>query len=431
MLDDSQAELLVTQKRILERVPHRAVKVIYLDTESEIISQQSCENLVNASTADDPAYVIYTSGSTGRPKGVMVGHRSACNHMMWMADEFQLSESDRVLQKYSVSFDASLAEIFYPIISGASLVIARHGEQYDISYLVELICEHQVTAIDVVPAMLKALIDYGVEDCTSLRRITCGGESLPPELKQRVYERLPGVELANLYGPTEATITATYYRCGQEQPRRSVPIGKPIANTQVYILDEWLDPVPVGVTGEIHIGGEAVAWGYLNRPELTAEKFMPDPFNKKSGARLYRTGDLARYLDDGSVEYIGRADRQVKLRGFRVELGELESSLKKHAAVKQAAVVFLEDDTGQKRLVAYVALNEARTATISELRAHLKKELPTYMVPAAIVVLEEMPLTAGGKIDRQALPSPEVAGPDSQTGYVAPRSEEDGKRCSG
>jgi non-ribosomal peptide synthase protein (TIGR01720 family) len=329
-----------------------------------------------------------------------------------------------VLQKYSISFDTSVAEILYPLVSGAALVVARPGGQYDIGYLIELVRDRSVTAIDIVPTMLKAMVeDSRIASCASLRLVTCGGEALSVELEQQVRDRMPAVELANVYGPTEATITATYYRCEPRSRRSSVPIGRPIANTQLYILDKNLQPVPVGVTGEIYIGGYALAVGYQNQPELTAAAFIPNPFSDEPGARMYKTGDLGRYLDDGNIEYAGRADEQVKLRGFRIELGEIEACLRRHTAVKDAAAMVREDEAGQKRLVAYAALQGASTTTPQRLRDYLKEALPEHMIPAAIVMVNELPLTASGKIDRNALPAPDVTRPELEADYAEPRSE--------
>jgi amino acid adenylation domain-containing protein/non-ribosomal peptide synthase protein (TIGR01720 family) len=423
MLDDSEVQVVLTKVQLLESLPEHKAIVVSLDAEREAIAEQSAQRLDSLSGAEDLAYIIYTSGSTGKPKGVMVSHRSVSNHMQWIAREFPLDERDRMLQKYSTSFDASASEIFYPLIAGAGLVIARPGGQYDISYLIGLMRDEQVTAIDLVPTMLKALIeDERIEGCQSLRLIMSGGEALSARLKERVYERLGagGVGLANMYGPTEATITATCYRCEPAKEEQSVPVGRPVANTRVYVLDDHLEPVPVGVLGEIYIGGDGLAWGYLNQPQLTAEKFIPDPFSTDAGARLFRTGDLGRYSADGNLEYLGRIDSQVKLRGFRIELGEIESRLRKHSAVKEAVVILSERDGG-KRLIAYAVSGEKERVTPSELRSYLKEELPEHMLPAAIVMLDKLPLLASGKVDERALPAPEEGRLEMEAGYAEPR----------
>jgi amino acid adenylation domain-containing protein/non-ribosomal peptide synthase protein (TIGR01720 family) len=425
LLNDSQVQMVLTQARLLESLPEQhGATVVCLNAEREVIAEQSEEKPDSLAVAGDLAYIIYTSGSTGQPKGVMVCHRSIVNHMQWIAHEFPLDERDRMLQKYSTSFDASASEIFYPLMMGAGLVIARPGGQYDIGYLIELMREQQVTAIDVVPTMLKTLIeDERIEACQNLRRVMSGGEALSTGLKEHAYERLGEVvELANMYGPTEATITATCYRCEPGKEERSVPVGRPIANTRVYVLDEHLEPVPVRVPGEIYIGGDALAWGYLNQPQLTAQKFIPDPFSTDAGARLFRTGDLGRYLADGNLEYLGRIDNQVKVRGFRIELGEIEARLRKHSAVKEAiAIVSERAGGGDKRLVAYAVSREKERVTPSELRSYLREELPEHMLPAAIVMLDKLPLLASGKVDERALPAPEDSQLKMEAGYVEPR----------
>ncbi|HKG80721.1 MAG TPA: amino acid adenylation domain-containing protein, partial [Pyrinomonadaceae bacterium] len=364
---------------------------------------------------------MYTSGSTGQPKGVMISHRAVCNHMQWMAREFPLDQSDRMLLKYSISFDAAIEEIFHPLITGAALVIVAPGYQYDVGYLVELMCEQQVTAIDVVPTMLKALIeDERIKKCRSLLRVTSGGEVLPAELKDRVYRLLPEVELVNMYGPTEAAITATSYRCALGQDERTVPIGRPVANTRVYVLDHKLEPVPAGVTGEIYIGGRGLAWGYLNQPWLTAERFIPDPLSGEVGARLYKSGDWGRYSANGNLEYVGRLDGQVKVRGFRIELREIEACLRNHEAVKDAVVVVREEAKRDKRLVAYVVCDREEAVTPEELRAYLEDQLPQYMLPAALVLLDALPVKGSGKVDVRALPPANEI--ETKEGLTAPRT---------
>ena len=370
-------------------------------------------------SVDDLAYVIYTSGSTGQPKGVMISHRAVSNHMQWIAREFPLDQSDRMLFKYSISFDAAIEEVFHPLISGAGLVIVPSDRQYDIDYLLKLMREERVTAIDVVPTMLNALIeDERIKECRSLRRVTSGGEVLSAELKDRVYRVLGKVELGNMYGPTEAAISTTYHRCSEDE--RTVPIGRPIANTRVYILDQHLEPVPVGVPGELYIGGIGLAWGYLNQPSLTAERFIPDPFSAEMGARLYKSGDWGRYSANGDVEYLGRFDGQVKLRGFRIELREIEAYLRNHTAVRDAVVIVREQVKGDKRLIAYVVTNSEAAISPDELRAYLKTDLPEYMLPGAVVLLDALPLSVSGKVDVRALPAPEEI--RKKDDYVEPRT---------
>ena len=299
-----------------------------LDADLGSISSESTENLKVRATPENLVYVIYTSGSTGRPKGTMNTHAGLFNRLLWMQTEYQLTDADRVLQKTPYSFDVSVWEFFWPLISGARLVVAQPGGHQDPRYLVNTIQEHQITTLHFVPSMLQAFVDEkNVEQCQSVRQVISSGEALPFELQERFFERL-NAKLHNLYGPTEASIDVTAWECQPGVGARSVPIGQPIANTQIYLLDEMLQPVPIGVAGELHIGGAGVGRGYLNRPDLTAEKFIPDPYAE--GQRLYKTGDLARYEAEGNLVFVGRADAQVKLRGFRIELGEIEAALRKH-----------------------------------------------------------------------------------------------------
>ena len=303
--------------------------------------------------------------------------------------------------------------------------MARAGGHQDPGYLVSLIAEQQITTLHFVPSMLQVfLTEPGLERCTSLKRVICSGEALPFELQERFFSRLD-VELHNLYGPTEAAIDVTYWRCKRESQDRMVPIGRPIANTQIYILDRFMHPVPIGVPGEMYIGGVGVARGYYNRPELTAEKFIPDPFGKEAGARLFKTGDLARYRPDGAIEFLGRIDYQVKIRGFRIELGEIEVVLAQHPAIKEVVVVAREDTPGNKRLVAYlVPAVRVETADLSveALRNFLKETLPSYMIPSAFVILDTLPLMPNGKVNRMALPAPEMIRPKLEVAYVPPRN---------
>jgi amino acid adenylation domain-containing protein/non-ribosomal peptide synthase protein (TIGR01720 family) len=355
MLEDTQAHVLLTQQRLVAGLPPHGAPRLCLDTDWEIVAQASDANPVSGVTDANLAYVIYTSGSTGAPKGVMIEHRAICNHLRWMQSTFPLTESDRTLLKYSFSFDASILEIFCPLLVGARLIITEPGGHVDSEYLVQLLVEQEVTALDLVPSMLQVLLeDKTFRTCRSLRRITCGGEAMPVELMEELLQWLD-VEFTNMYGLTEATISSTFWTSrirGNRQ--RTVPIGRPVANTQIYVLDARLNPVPIGVPGELYIGGDGVARGYLNRPDLTGEKFIPDPFVREPDARLYHTGDLARYLADGNIEYLGRVDQQVKIRGFRIELGEIETVLLQHSSVEACSVAALEDKPGPTRLVAYI-----------------------------------------------------------------------------
>ncbi len=342
------------------------------------------------------AYVIYTSGSTGQPKGVINDHRGVVNRLLWMQDEYGLGAHDRVLQKTPFSFDVSVWEFFWPLFTGAGLVMARPGGHKDPAYLCELIEAEQISTLHFVPSMLDVFLAHGdVSQAAGLVRVICSGEALPGSLVRRFKQQLPGSQLYNLYGPTEAAVDVTAWHCAGAATPDNTPIGKPIANTRMYLLDGHLQPVPLGVVGELFIGGVQVARGYLNRPELTAERFLDDPFTE---GRLYRTGDVGRYLPDGTIEYLGRNDDQVKIRGLRIELGEIQARLTEFATVHEAAVVAREE-----RLVAYYT---GARSEIDTLRAHLLQHLPEFMVPALFVHLDALPLSPNGKLDRKALPAP-------------------------
>ncbi len=359
-----------------------SIDAICLDADWDEIASESKENPALNNGPGNLAYVIYTSGSTGKPKGSMITHEGICNRLLWMQEAYQLSTADRVLQKTPYTFDVSVWEFFWPLITGARLVMARPGGQGDSRYLVDLIKQQEITTIHFVPSMLAVFLEEkGVRECRSLKRVICSGEALPYELKEKFVKLLPA-ELHNLYGPTEASVDVTYWDCRSTIERSIVPIGRPIANTQIYVLDKNLQAVPLGVSGELYIAGIGLARGYLKRADLTAERFLPDPFGDE-GARIYRTGDLARYLADGNIEYLGRTDHQVKLRGFRIELGEIESVLNEHPAVQQAVVVAREE-----RLVTYVIPDPQRAAPINrllgletagQLKGLIQFELPNQM----------------------------------------------------
>jgi amino acid adenylation domain-containing protein len=361
-------------------------------------------------TSQHLAYIIYTSGSTGLPKGVMVEHKGLVNRIIWMQRAYNLTCEDAVLQKTPFSFDVSVWEFFWPLLTGARLVMARPEGHKDAAYLCEAIHRNRITTLHFVPSMLQAFVEHADQvECSSLKRVVCSGEALPGALVRRFRERLPRVALHNLYGPTEATVDVTAWTCPPGVPQQAnPPIGRPIANTQIYILDNSREPVPIGAVGELYIGGVQVARGYLNRVELTAEKFLPDPFTSSPEGRMYRTGDLARWLEDGNIEYLGRNDFQVKLRGFRIELGEVEARLAEHPGVREAVVIAREDTPGDQRLVAYYT-EEPRGSNQfrrDALRRSLAAKLPDYMVPTAFVRLESLPVTVNGKLDRKALPAP-------------------------
>ncbi|MFE2428505.1 amino acid adenylation domain-containing protein, partial [Streptomyces sp. NPDC059373] len=351
-----------------------------------------------------PAYVIYTSGSTGRPKGVVVSHGAIVNRLLWMQDTFPLSGDDRVLQKTPTGFDVSVWELFWPLIVGAGLVVARPGGHRDPAYLVDVVERRGVTVTHFVPSMLNAFLqDVGPGDCAGLRWVICSGEALPSEVVGE-FRALLGAELFNLYGPTEAAVDVTFWDCRALVPSGVVPIGRPVWNTQTYVLDEFLRPLPPGVTGELYLAGDQLARGYAGRAALTSERFVACPF--PGLGRMYRTGDLARWSTDGELIFAGRADDQVKIRGFRIEPGEIAAVLAGHETVAQVAVVAREDQPGVKRLVAYVVPAD-QDVDDEALREFAARSLPEYMVPAAVVALEALPVTVNGKLDRAALPAPE------------------------
>ena len=422
MLEDTQAPVLLTQENLIERLPKHKAHVLCLDKDWEIVLNEDEENPVCATIAENLAYVIYTSGSTGKPKGAMISHRSLCNHMFWMQEQFPLTDSDRVLQKTPFSFDASIWEFYAPLLAGAGLVMARSEDHYDIASLVRVIADQKISVIQFVPSLLRTFLEAeDLESCNSLKRVFCGGEALTLDLQERLFAKL-NVDIYNLYGTTETCIDSTFWPCKREWHQQIVPIGRPIANTQAYILDRYRQPVPIGVPGELHIAGTCLARGYLNRPELTAQKFIPNPFSNEPGSRLYSTGDLARYLPDGNIEFLGRMDHQVKLHGLRIELGEIEVVLDRYHRVKETVVIAREDVPGDKYLAAYVVPKRGQSPTGSDLRKFLKEKLPDYMVPSAFVLMDALPLTPNGKTDRQALPAPERTRPDLEEGFVAPRT---------
>jgi len=422
MLEDARVPVVLAQPALAGLLPEGATRVIPLDASGLASHGEFADDDLEQplSRPDDLAYVIFTSGSTGRPKGAMNAHRAICNRLQWMQRQHRLRTDDCVLQKTPFSFDVSIWEFFCPLAAGARLAIARPDGHRDPGYLVQTVREARVTTLHFVPSMLHAFLDEpGVEDCTSLRRVICIGEALSGELQQHFFARFPGVELHNQYGPTEAAVCVTHWACRASDARATVPIGRPGPNTRIYILDAHMQPVPIGVPGELYIAGVQVGRGYVGHPELTAERFLADPFSKRGGERMYRTGDQARFLSDGSIEFLGRLDFQVKLRGQRIELGEIEATLDRHPRVKQN-VVTVRAQAAAQRLVAYVVPREAPLSA-KELKEHLARTLPQYMLPDDFVFLDALPLTSNGKVDRKQLPAPEAASAP-QVARVAPRT---------
>jgi amino acid adenylation domain-containing protein len=439
MLSDSQVPILLTQEQLVSELPEDKARVVALDRDWEVIATQTQENPVTEVKASNLAYIIYTSGSTGKPKGVMIEHQSVVNLTATMRVEYGMVSSDRVLQFSSLSFDSATDEIYNCLTAGGTLVLRTDEMLSSVSTFVQKCREWKLTVLELPTAywhqIISELATTGESLPTSVRLVSFGGEAALPE-KLRLWQRCvndwrryhqmgePPL-LINGYGPTEATVEATIYKLSEsvlEDTRSQVPIGRPIGNVQAYILDRYLQPVPIGVPGELHIGGDGLARGYLNRPELTAEKFIPNPFNDEPGTRLYKTGDLVRYLPDGNIEYLGRIDNQVKIRGFRIELGEIETVLGQHPAVRETLLLVREDIPGDKRLVAYLIPKEEPAATTNELRHFLREKLPSYMIPSAFVMLETIPLTPNGKVDYRALPAPDKAQLELEERFVAPRT---------
>lgn len=402
MLADAQVPVLLTQAHLIGRVPAPHATIIPLDSDWPCIAEEHETNPTNGVTPENLAYVIYTSGSTGQPKGVMVAHRGVCNLAVATPRLLKISPNSRVLQFFSLSFDGAVWEIFPTLSSGARLHLARPERLMDREELVSLLAAEGITHVTLPPSILAALPPA---ELPALKTLIVAGEACPAGLVARWAQ---GRDFFNAYGPTEATVCASLYLCPPNEVQ-APPIGRPIANTELYILDSDLQPVPVGVAGELYIGGVGLARGYLNRPDLTQEKFIPHPFSSQPDARLYKTGDLARYRPDGNVEFVGRLDHQVKIRGFRIELGEIETVLRQHPHVVEAVVVARE--TGQrldeKQLVAYFVPEPQTQLTPVELRNFLKQILPDYMIPSTFVKLAALPLSPAGKIDRQALPIPD------------------------
>ncbi len=419
IIEDSGAGLLLTQKHLEASLPSSSATVLCIDDLQAELAGESGSDFESGATADNAAHVIYTSGSTGRPKGVISSHAASLNRFAWMWRRYPFATGEVCCQKTSLSFVDSIWEIFGPLLQGVPLVIIPNDVVLDSSRFVAALSTNKVTRLVLVPSLLRAIIE-GPDDLakqlSNLQYCVCSGETLPSQLAAAFTEKLPRTKLINLYGSSEVAADVTCYEVEAVKGLNNIPIGRPIANTQIYVLDANLQPAAVGVPGEIFVGGRGLARGYLARPELTAEKFVPDPFNR--GARLFRTGDVGRYLPDGNIEYRGRRDHQVKVRGFRIELGEIEAALTAQPQVREAVAVTSDDLHGDKRLVAYVVTDGE--IAIADLRAYLRAKLPDYMIPGAFVMLDVLPLTPSGKLDRLALPSPDHAAPAND--FVAPET---------
>jgi amino acid adenylation domain-containing protein len=428
MLADSGVPVLLTHEPLAARLASLApagVRQILLADHGE---SDRTDRTAAGTVPDNAAYALYTSGSTGRPKGTVNSHRGIVNNLLWMQRVYPLTPADRVLHKTPYSFDASIWEIFSPLLAGACLVLAEPGGHQDVRYLMKAVERYGITTLQLVPSLGSVFLeekDAGTA-CRSLRRLYCGGEALPAELLERCHDRLDA-ELCNLYGPTEAAVEVASWVCGREPGRTTAPIGRPISNLRIHLLDRGGELVPVGVAGELHAGGAGLGRGYLNRPDLTADRFVPDALSGSPGERLYRTGDLARHLPGGEIEYLGRLDHQIKIRGFRIETGEIEACLADHPAVRDAVVLARTDGPSGAVLVAYVVAAGAQPSAV-ELAAALRARLPDYMVPSGWVFLPALPLSPNGKLDRNALPAPErfsAAAETASSAGTAPRTPEE------
>ncbi|MFL5540955.1 MAG: amino acid adenylation domain-containing protein, partial [Longimicrobiaceae bacterium] len=416
MLADAGAAVVLTRSDFVSLAAAEGARVVAVDAED--LTGEDEADLDLDVHPESLAYAIYTSGSTGAPKGVGIPHRALANHMGWMQDAFPLSADDRVLQKTPFSFDASVWEFHAPLLAGATLVMASPEAHRDPGLLLEEVRAHGVTVLQGVPSLLRAWLEVGgLERCTTLRRVFAGGEALPAALARDLRAALPDAEVVNLYGPTEACIDATAKVVAEDEEGAAVPLGRPVHNVRAYVLDAWMRPVPPGIPGELYLGGAQVARGYLGRPGATAGAFVADPFGGEPGARLYRTGDRARWREDGTLDFLGRNDAQVKVRGFRVEPGEVEAALRALPGVADAVVAPRPGPGGDDRLVAWV-VPAGGAADEEEVRAGLRRSLPHYLVPAAFVWIEHVPLTANGKVDRRALPEPAA----DHAAFVAPRT---------
>ncbi|BAY78313.1 McnE protein [Nostoc linckia NIES-25] len=420
MLTETQVKVLLTQEQLLASLPQHQALVLCLDSDWQIISQESQESLNSTVGAESLAYVTYTSGSTGTPKGVIVTHQ-AVNRLVVNTNYIQLTASDRVAQAANIAFDAATFEIWGALLNGAVLVIITKSVLLSPQEFATSLRHYEVSVLFLTTALFNQLASLVPQVFSSLRYLLFGGEAVDPQWVREILDKGAPQHLLHVYGPTENTTFSSWYLVEDlAQTAITIPIGRPIANTQIYILDQHLQPVPVGVAGELYLGGAGLARGYLNRPELTNEKFIPNPFDA-GASRLYKTGDLVRYLPDGNIEYIGRIDNQVKIRGFRIELGEIETVLSQHEDVQVSCVIVHEDTPGEKRLVAYVVPPKGVTITTEQLRQFLSNKLPSYMLPSAFVILESLPLTQNGKVDRRALKA--ISYTDNSKKFVQARNQ--------
>ncbi|MFN6461416.1 MAG: non-ribosomal peptide synthetase [Nostoc sp. DedVER02] len=420
MLSDSQASVLITRQQILEKISLSSAKTVCLDIHKDEIAQENSENPTN--TTGNLAYIIYTSGSTGTPKGVLGTHRGTINGLHWLWKTYPFTSEEVCCQKTAISFVDSIWEIFAPLLRGIPLVIINDATVLDSQLFIETLAHYKVTRIILVPSLLRLLLDnysHLTNKLSQLKLWITSGEALSVKLAQTFQELMPFAKLINLYGSSEVSANATYYDTSLfHEQGKSIPIGRPINNTQVYVLNRYLKPTPLGCIGELYIGGDGLAMGYLHRPELTHEKFIDNPFI--SGTKLYRTGDLVRYLKDGNLEYLGRHDEQVKIRGFRVELGEIATIITQHPDVQESVVITTNETQGNSRLIAYLVTNKPDISL--QILPYLQQKLPSYMLPSAFVVLDALPLTPNGKVDKRSLKPDEVIRSNTTRNFVPPRN---------
>ncbi len=407
MLKDANIFVLLTQSHLLDSLPQHNGPRLSLDSDWEVVAKERKDNPVSRATPENLSYVIYTSGSSGQPKGVMVQHRALVNYLSWCTEAYEVAKGCGAPVHSSISFDLTITSLFSPLMVGRSVFLVADGIE---NLVAALLARDNYSLVKITPAHLRALAELMPADEVAgrVRALIIGGEALYLESLTFWRTHAASTRLINEYGPTETVVGCSVYEVTADDPASGpVPIGRPVGNTQLYVLDERLEPAEKGVTGELYIGGDGVALGYLGRRELTDEKFISDPTSRNGHSRLYRSGDLARFNSEGILEYVGRLDNQVKVKGFRIELGEVETILNQHPGVRECAVLATEGATGEKRLIAYLVRDHQHPGELDELRKFMKSKVPDYMVPSVFMKIESLPLTANGKVDRQALPAPE------------------------
>jgi amino acid adenylation domain-containing protein len=420
IVQETRPKVLLAQERLLECLPEVDAKSICLDKDGGTVFRESTAPVENLISSENLGFLIYTSGSTGEPKAVMLPYRPRDSRISHEHKIYQLTANDRHVLKSSISFTLFLRELFWPLLTGAQLIISPPGTETDMDYLLQLIAKHKISIITLTPSTLRAILSQpGLERCRSLRHICCFGEPLTSDLETLYFSKL-SAELTLSYGATEAP-GATYRKCQLSETRNMTELGQTLPGVQLYLLNDSLQRVPNGTCGEIYLGGK-LARGYFKRPDLTAEKFIPHPFSHEPGARLYKTGDLGRFLPSGSIEFVGRVDDLVKVRGFRVELGEIAKTIRQHPEITDAFVLALDTDSDRSRIVAYAVPNLRSTISPTDLRSYVRKKLPDYMVPGRFIFLDALPVSPNGKIDRKALPVPGRLRPELDTPLVGGRT---------